>query len=123
MVGTVIFHAEEAARDPEPIAPAITSISRLLYGQAPDAGNNLNHQLLRRNNHARCDVMTSDATYPHIPFPAPVETVMRSIADKIAARAHPQQLGIVRFRKPGHRSGPQDAVHRGRSRARTCPTA
>jgi len=86
MVGTVIFHAEESARDPEPIAPTITSISQLLYGQAPDAGTNVTQHLLRCNNYAQCDVVSLDTTYSHIPFTARVETLMRSIAGKIAAR-------------------------------------
>ena len=47
LVGTVIFHAEEDARDPEPIAPTITSISQLLYGQAPGAGTDVTQHLLR----------------------------------------------------------------------------
>ena len=34
MVGTVIYYPEEDARDPEPVAPTLTSISQLLYGQA-----------------------------------------------------------------------------------------
>ena len=86
MVGTVIFHAEGSARDPEPIAPTITSISQLLYGQAPDAGSNVTQHLLRCNNYAQCDVVSLDTTYSHVPFTARVETLMRSIAGKIAAR-------------------------------------
>jgi conjugative transfer pilus assembly protein TraH len=51
IVGTVIFHAEEAARDPEPIAPTITSISQLLYGQAAGAGTDVTQHLLRCNDY------------------------------------------------------------------------
>jgi len=50
IVGTVIFHPEEAGRDPEPIAPTITSISHLLYGQAAGEGKNVIQHLLRCSN-------------------------------------------------------------------------
>ncbi|MBS0217519.1 MAG: conjugal transfer protein TraH [Proteobacteria bacterium] len=86
MVGTVIFHAESAARDPEPIAPTITSISHLLYGQAAGAGTHVTQHLLRCNDYANCDVVTLNTAYNHTPFTARVETMMRSIADKIATR-------------------------------------
>lgn len=87
LVGTVIFYPESAARDPEPIAPTITSISHLLYGQAAGAGGNVTQHLLRCNDYVNCDVVTLDAAYKHTPFTARVETLMRSIADKIATRA------------------------------------
>jgi len=87
LVGTVIFYAEDAARDPEPIAPTITSISHLLYGQAAGAGTNVTQHLLRCNDYANCDVVTLNTAYNHIPFTARVETMMRSIADKIATRS------------------------------------
>jgi conjugative transfer pilus assembly protein TraH len=51
IVGTVIFYAEEDARDPEPIAPTITSISQLLYGQAAGAGTDVTQHLLRCNDY------------------------------------------------------------------------
>jgi conjugative transfer pilus assembly protein TraH len=88
LVGTVIFHAEDAARDPEPIAPTITSISHLLYGQAAGAGagTNVTQHLLRCNDYANCDFVTLNTAYNHTPFTARVETLMRSIADKIATR-------------------------------------
>src|SRR5690606_5557076 len=41
MVGTIIYHPEEDARDPEPIAPTLTSISQLLYGQSAATGTNV----------------------------------------------------------------------------------
>jgi len=87
IVGTVIFHAEEDARDPEPIAPTITSISQLLYGQAPGAGTDVTQHMLRCNDYVNCDVVTLNPAYTHTPFTARVETMMRSIADKIATRA------------------------------------
>ncbi len=86
MVGTIIYHPEEAARDPEPIAPTLTSISQLLYGQTPAAGMNVMQHLLKCNDYVNCDVVTLNAAYTHTPFTAKVETLMRSIADKIAAR-------------------------------------
>ncbi len=87
MVGTVIFYAEAAARDPEPIAPTITSISQLLYGQAAGTGTDVTQHLLRCNDYTNCDVVTLNTSYTHTPFTARVETMMRSIADKIATRA------------------------------------
>jgi len=87
IVGTVVFYPEDAARDPEPIAPTITSISQLLYGQAPGAGTNVTQHLLRCNDYTNCDVVTLNTAYTHTPFTVRVETMMRSIADKIATRA------------------------------------
>ena len=87
LVGTVIFYPESAARDPEPIAPTITSISHLLYGQAAGAGGSVTQHLLRCNDYVDCDVVTLDVAYKHTPFTSRVETLMRSIADKIATRA------------------------------------
>jgi conjugative transfer pilus assembly protein TraH len=87
IVGTVIFYPEDAARDPEPIAPTITSISHLLYGQAAGTGTNVMQHLLRCNDYTNCDVVTLNTAYTHTPFTARVETMMRSIADKIATRA------------------------------------
>ena len=85
LVGTVIYYPEEANRDPTPFAPTLTSISLLLYGQATDGPNVLQH-LLRCNNYTDCDQVTVDTNYHHTPFTARVETMMRSIADKIASR-------------------------------------
>jgi conjugative transfer pilus assembly protein TraH len=86
IVGTVIFYPEDAARDPEPIAPTITSISQLLYGQATGTGTNVTQHLLRCNDYANCDVVTLNTGYTSTPFTALVENMMRSIADKIATR-------------------------------------
>lgn len=98
IVGTVIFYAEDAARDPEPVAPTITSISQLLYGQAAGTGTNVTQHLLRCNNYTDCDVVTLDTSYTHTPFTARVETMMRSIADKIATRtAIPNNSAEVGF--------------------------
>lgn len=86
IVGTVIYYPEESNRDPDPIAPTLTSISQLLYGQATGGGDNVIQHLLRCNNYTNCDVVTLNTTYNHTPFTARVETLMRSIADKIATR-------------------------------------
>lgn len=86
IVGTVIFYAEDAARDPESIPPTITSISQLLYGQATGAGTDVTQHLLRCNNYTECDAVTLNTSYTHTPFTARVEAMMRSIADKIATR-------------------------------------
>lgn len=87
MVGTLIVYPEETGRDPDPIAPMLTSISHLLYGQANaiPAGNVTQH-LLRCNNTTDCDVVTVDTTYVHTPFTKKVEDMMRSIASRIASR-------------------------------------
>lgn len=98
IVGTVIFYAEDAARDPEPVAPTITSLSQLLYGQAAGTGTNVTQHLLRCNNYTDCDVVTLNTSYTHTPFTARVETMMRSIADKIATRtAIPNNSAEVGF--------------------------
>lgn len=86
MVGTVIYYPEESRRDPEPIAPTLTSISQLLYGQAAGSGTNVVQHLLRCNDYTNCDVVSLNTGYSHVPFTAKVETMMRSIADKIATR-------------------------------------
>ena len=98
IVGTVIFYPEDTARDPEPVAPTITSISQLLYGQAAGTGTNVTQHLLRCNNYTDCDVVTLNTSYTHTPFTARVETMMRSIADKIATRtAIPNNSAEVGF--------------------------
>jgi len=86
MVGTVIYYPDEDARDPEPIAPTLTSISQLLYGQAAGSGSNVVQHMLSCNNYSDCDVVSLNTTYSHTPFTAKVETLMRSIAEKIATR-------------------------------------
>jgi conjugative transfer pilus assembly protein TraH len=86
LVGTIIYYPEESNRDPEPIAPTLTSISQLLYGQAAGSGTNVIQHLLRCNDYTNCDAVTLDTAYDHVPFTARVETLMRSIADKIATR-------------------------------------
>lgn len=85
LVGTVIYYPEEDNRDPSPIPPTLTSISQLLYGQAA-AGNNVVQHLLKCNNYSDCDQVTIETGYQHVPFTQKVETMMRSIADKIASR-------------------------------------
>jgi conjugative transfer pilus assembly protein TraH len=86
LVGTVIFYPEDANRDPEPIAPTLTSISQLLYGQAAGTGTDIVQHLLRCNDYTNCDAVTLNTGYTHTPFTAKVETMMRSIANKIATR-------------------------------------
>ncbi len=98
MVGTVVFYPEDAGRDPEPIAPTLTSISQLLYGQAAGKDNSVVQHLLQCNNYAQCDAVTLNTNYNHTPFTARVETLMRSIADKIASRtAIPNDSAEVGF--------------------------
>ena len=98
MVGTVIYYPEESGRDPEPIAPTLTSISQLLYGQAAGSDNNVIQHLLRCNDYSTCDVVSTNTAYDHVPFTARVETMMRSIADRIATRtAIPNNSAEVGF--------------------------
>jgi conjugative transfer pilus assembly protein TraH len=98
IVGTVIFYPEDSGRDPEPIAPTITSISQLLYGQAAGTGTDVTQHLLRCNDYTNCDVVTLNTAYTSTPFTAKVETMMRSIADKIATRtAIPNNSAEVGF--------------------------
>lgn len=86
MVGTVIFYPDESGQAPAPIAPTLTSISHLLYGQADAAGGNVIQHLLKCNNTTDCDDVTIDTGYVHTPFTTRVENRMRSIAAKIATR-------------------------------------
>lgn len=98
IVGTVIFHPEDAGRDPELIPPTINSISQLLYGQAAGSGGVVTQHVLRCNNYASCDAVTLNTGYSHTPFTARVEMMMRSIADKIATRtAIPNNSAEVGF--------------------------
>ncbi|MES2299353.1 MAG: conjugal transfer protein TraH [Pseudomonadota bacterium] len=98
MVGTIIYYPDEANRDPEPIAPTITSISQLLYGQAAGAGTDVVQHVLQCNNYTNCDAVTLNTSYTHTPFTAKVENMMRSIASKIATRtAIPNNSAEVGF--------------------------
>lgn len=98
MVGTIIYHPEESGRDPDPIAPTLTSISQLLYGQAAASGNQVVQHLLRCNDYTDCDAVALDTAYSHVPFTARVEALMRSIADRIATRtAIPNDSAEVGF--------------------------
>lgn len=87
MIGTLIVYPEESGRDPDPVAPTLTSISHLLYGQANAAtAGNVTQHLLKCNNYTDCDVVTIDTAYVHTPFTKKVEDMMRSIASRIATR-------------------------------------
>lgn len=98
IVGTVIYYPEDANRDPDPIAPTLTSISQLLYGQAAGSGSNVVQHMLSCNNYTDCNAVTLNTAYNHTPFTAKVETLMRSIADKIATRtAIPNNSAEVGF--------------------------
>ncbi len=84
MVGTVIYY--EGPRDPNPIAPTLTSINRLLYGSADASGGSVRQEMLKCNNYVECDEVTVDNSYVHTPFTVKVERLMRSIAEKILTR-------------------------------------
>jgi conjugative transfer pilus assembly protein TraH len=87
LVGTVIYYPESAERDPEPIAPTITSIAHLLHGQGNASGGEVVQHVLRCNNYVDCDQVRLDTSYRHVPFTTRVETLMRSIASSIASRS------------------------------------
>ncbi|MCL2590054.1 MAG: conjugal transfer protein TraH [Betaproteobacteria bacterium] len=87
MVGTIIYYPDESNRDPEPIAPTLTSISQLLYGQAAIDETDVVQHLLKCNDYTNCDTVTLNTSYAHTPFTARVEALMRSIADKISTRS------------------------------------
>ena len=98
LVGTIIYYPEESARDPEPIAPTLTSISQLLYGQSAASGTDVIQHILKCNDYTNCDVVSLNTTYTHTPFTAKVENMMRSIAEKIASRtAIPNNSAEVGF--------------------------
>ena len=98
MVGTIIYYPEESARDPDPIAPTLTSISQLLYGQGAASGTDVVQHVLQCNDYTNCDGVTLNTAYTHTPFTAKVEAMMRSIADKIASRtAIPNDSAEVGF--------------------------
>lgn len=84
MVGTVIF---ENGKAPNPVAPTLTSIAALLYGQSDAGSGQITQQILKCNNYDTCDAVTVDESYKHIPFTTRVETLMRSISDKILSRS------------------------------------
>lgn len=99
LVGTVVFYPEEAQRDPEPLAPTITSVSQLLYGQGPGDAGTVTQHLLRCDEFTRCENVRLDPNYVHTPFTTRVDTLMRSIARHIADRqpfAEPSaEIGFV----------------------------
>lgn len=115
LIGTIIFYPEESARDPEPIAPTLTSISQLLYGQSAASGTDVVQHMLKCNDYTNYDGVTLNAAYTHTPFTAKVETMMRSIAEKITTRTraipnNSTEVGFVDFRLPSRSL--QDALHR-----------
>lgn len=86
MIGTVVFYSDEAGRDPKPVAPTVTSIRHLLYGQADAANGNVTMHLLKCNNYTACDEVSIDTAYTHTPFTKKVEDLMVSIVQKIRSR-------------------------------------
>ena len=70
----------------------------MLYGQAAGAGTDVTQHLLRCNDYTNCDVVTlNTGLHPHAVH-GRVETMMRSIADKIATRtAIPNNSAEVGF--------------------------
>ena len=92
MVGTVIYYPEESGRDPEPIAPTLTSISHLLCGQAAGFGQQRRSTSCNATTTRSCDVVSLNTAYNHVP-------VHRARGDDDAlhcrphrhAHAHPQQ--------------------------------
>jgi len=102
LIGTYIYYAEPSSgpgRPPQYVAPTVTTVSHLLYGQNPAAGGNINIQLLKCNNYSTCDEVTAPTTYVHEPFTVKVENLMRSISDAIRTRTalpnDSQEVGFV----------------------------
>lgn len=86
IIGTTIYYPPESNRDPDSVAPTITTVAQLLYGQSDAGGGNINVQLLKCNNYTDCDVVTrSDVV--HEPLVKKVEDLMRTISDSIRTRA------------------------------------
>lgn len=86
IIGTTIYYLPESNRDPDSVAPTITTVAQLLYGQSDAGGGNINVQLLKCNNYSDCDVVTrSDVV--HEPLVKKVEDLMRTISDSIRTRA------------------------------------
>lgn len=85
LVGTVVF--PDDGSDPQPYAPTITSISRLLYGSADASSGKVVQEILRCSDYVDCASVSVDAHYQHTPFTLKVETLMRSIANKILSRS------------------------------------
>ena len=85
MVGTIIYYPENRRATPEPIAPTLTSISQLLYGQSAAGGTDVIQHMLKCNDYTNCDVVTLNTGTPTRPS-RQGEAMMRSIADKIATR-------------------------------------
>lgn len=86
IIGTTIYYPPESNRDPDSVAPTITTVAQLLYGQSDAGGGNINVQLLKCNNYSDCDVVTrSDVV--HEPLVKKVEDLMRTISDSIRTRA------------------------------------
>jgi conjugative transfer pilus assembly protein TraH len=65
----IIYYPEESARDPEPIAPTLTSISQLLYGQSAAGGTDVIQHMLKCNDYTNCDVVTLNTGTPTRPSP------------------------------------------------------
>lgn len=98
ITGALIFPPESANHDPQYVAPSISSVAHLLYGQS-DAGNGkIKVQLLRCNNYSDCDVVTRDNDYVHEPLTKKVADMMHSLADHIRNRTPiPNNSALVGF--------------------------
>lgn len=98
IVGAVIFPPESSNRDPQYVAPSITTVAQLLYGQSDAGGGNVNLQVLRCNNYTDCDVVTRSNTYVHEPLTKRVSDIMQLISDHIRTRtAIPNNSAAVGF--------------------------
>lgn len=84
ITGAVIFPPESANKGPTIVAPTITKVAHLLYGQS-SAGENINVGILRCNNYTECDVVTNSTTV-HEPLNKKVADLMSSISQKIRDR-------------------------------------
>ena len=72
MVGTVIYYPEESGRDPEPIAPTLTSISQLLYRPGGRLGP-------RTSSSTFCGATTTRSATPSLSIPPTTTCLSRRV--------------------------------------------
>ena len=86
LVGTEIFYPASDNRDSTPIAPTITSVSHLLFGQSTDASGDVVVPVLRCDEYVECRNVRVDANYKHVPISKKVQALLTSISDSIRSR-------------------------------------
>ena len=87
LVGTEIFYPASDNRDSIPVAPTITSVSHLLFGQSTDASGDVVVPVLKCDEYVECMNVRVDATYKHVPISKKVQALLTSISDSIRNRS------------------------------------